>query len=115
MPERHQQRGEEGVTDRPGRERPGLGVVVGGGGDCELRADRLDPPSTPTGHTVAVGVDEGDYLVRRRSSSAPKKLAAACKMSLERRSSFTSLRNSFSSDCSSALSPARARRRSRTA
>ena len=41
--------GPDGVTHRPGRRRPGLGVVVGGGGDCELLADRLDPPSQPTG------------------------------------------------------------------
>jgi hypothetical protein len=55
-----------------------------------------------------VGVDEGDYFFCRRSSSAPKKVAAACKMSLERRSSFTSLRSSFSSACSVVVSPARA-------
>jgi hypothetical protein len=68
---------EVGVADRPGRGRPNLGGVVGGRGDLQLLADRLDSPSTPTGLIVAVGVDEGDYLVRRRSSSAPKKLAAA--------------------------------------
>ena len=51
-----------GVTHGPGRGRPGLGVVVGGGGDLELLADRLDPPSTPTGLRVPVGVDEGDYF-----------------------------------------------------
>jgi hypothetical protein len=68
---------EVGIADRPGRGRPNLGGVVGGRGDLQLLADRLDSPSTPTGLIVAVGVDEGDYLVRRRSSSAPKKLAAA--------------------------------------
>ena len=44
-----------------------------------------------------MGVDEGDYFFCRRSSSAPKKVAAACKMSLERRNSLTSLRSSLSS------------------
>ena len=92
---------------RSGRRRPGLGVVVGGGGDLQARADRLDPPSTPIGRSVPVGVDEGDYFFRRRSSSAPKKVAAACKMSLERRSSKFSLRSRFSSACSSLVSPGR--------
>jgi len=95
------------VTDGPGREGPGLGVVVSGGGDLQLFADRLDPPSTPTGLSVAMGVDEGDYFLCRRSSSAPKKLAAACKMSLARRSSRFSLRNCFNSVCSVVLNPAR--------
>ncbi len=90
---------------RPSRWRSGLSVVVGGGGDLQGLADRLDPPSTPTGLDVTVGVDEGDYFVRRRSSSAPKKLAAAWRMSFARRSSLTSLRSVFSSSCSAVVNP----------
>ena len=40
----------------------GLDVVVGAGGNLQLFADRLDPPSTPTGLIVPVSVDEGDYF-----------------------------------------------------
>ena len=40
-----------------------LGVVVSGGGDLQLRADRLDPPSTPTGQVIPVGVDESNYFL----------------------------------------------------
>ena len=98
---------ELGVSQRPGREGPGLGVVVGGGGDLQLLADRLDPPSKPTGLIVPMGIDEGDYFLCRRSSSAPKKLAAACRMSLARRSSRFSLRSCFNSACSVVLNPAR--------
>ena len=98
---------ELGVADCPSRGRPNLGGVVGGRGDRELLADRLDSPSTPTGLIVPVGVDEGDYLVRRRSSSAPKRLAAAWRMSLARRSSLTSYRSSTSSSCSLVVTPAR--------
>ena len=104
-PESDQQRDEDGVTESTRRGRPGLGVVVGGGGDLEQFADRLDPPSTPTGLTVAVGVDEGDYFVRRRSSSAPKKVAAAWRMSFARRSSLFSLRSVTSSSCSAVVTP----------
>ena len=80
LPEPFELGSEGGVADGPGRRWPGLGVVVGGGGDLQLRTDRLDSPLTPTGLAVAVGVDEGNYFVRRRSSSAPKKLAAAWRM-----------------------------------
>ena len=64
-------------------------------------------PSMPTGLTVPVGIDECDYLLGRRSSSAPKNKAAACKMSLARRSSLTSLRSSTNSMCSSLVVPDR--------
>jgi hypothetical protein len=69
-----------GIADRPRRGWSRLGVVVGGGGDLELLADRLDPPSTPIGRAVPMG-DEGGYFVPRRSSSAPKKVAAAYRTS----------------------------------
>src|SRR5664280_605866 len=49
------------VTDLPSRVGPRLGVVVGGRGDLQLLADRLDPPSTPTGRVLPVGVDERHY------------------------------------------------------
>jgi hypothetical protein len=81
----------------------GLLVVVGGRGDLQLFTDRLDSPATPTGFVVPVGVDEGNYLFCRRSSSAPKKVAAACKMSFARCSSKFSLRSRFSSSRSSVL------------
>ena len=49
LPELGESRSELGVTDGPGRRWPGQGVVVRGWGDLQLCADRLDPPSTPTG------------------------------------------------------------------
>src|ERR1019366_10265117 len=64
------------IVARTGRGRARRGGVVGGGGDLEDLTDRLHPPSTPTGLIVPVGVDEGDYLMRGRASSAPKKNAA---------------------------------------
>ena len=72
---------------RPGRRRPLLMGVVGVRGDLaavlgEHPADRLDPETPP------VSVDEGDYLCDWRSSSAPKKVAAAFKISFARRSSL---------------------------
>jgi len=73
-PDREQHREERRVGDRACRGRARLLRVVGGGGDLECLQDRLDPPSTPTGCCVPVGVDEGDYLFCWRSSSAPKKL-----------------------------------------
>ena len=50
----------------------------------EHSADRLDPEAVP------VSVDEGDHFGDWRSSSAPKKWAAAFKISFARRSSLTS-------------------------
>ena len=95
------------VTELTRRGRTGLLVVVGGRGDLQLCTDRLDPPATPTGFVVPVGVDEGNYLFCRRSSSAPKKVAAACKMSLARCNSKFSLRSRFSSSRSSVVRPGR--------
>ncbi len=37
-------------------------LVVSAGGDVQLFTNRLDPPSTPTGFKVPVGVDERDYF-----------------------------------------------------
>jgi len=104
-PQRHQQGGQHGITQRPGRRLVSIGVVVGGGGDLENLADRLDPPSTPTGLRIPVGVVVGDYFVRRRSSSAPKKVAAAWRMSFARRSSLFFLRSVTSSSCSAVVTP----------
>src|SRR5918995_5910857 len=58
--------------------------VVGGRGDVQHLADRLDPEPPP------VPVDVGDHFLRGRSSSAPKKAAAVFKISLARRSSLFS-------------------------
>src|SRR5215207_6192167 len=101
-PQRQQQRHEHRVGERPGRQRPGLGRVVGGGGDLQNLADRLDPPSQPTGLPRPVGVDEGDYFFGRPSSSVAKKTDAALRMSFARRSSRTS-RSSSAIRCASAL------------
>lgn len=76
--------------------RGNLATVLG-----EHPTDRLDPEARP------VGVDEGHYLGDRRSSSAPKKLAAAFKISLARLSSRFSLRSSLSSARSSVVTPGR--------
>ncbi len=54
-----------------------LGRVVGGRGDRQLLADRLDP------ETLLVSVDVGDHLRVRRSSSAPKKAAALFRISFQ--------------------------------
>ena len=64
-------------------------------------ADRLDPEPVP------VGIDEGDHLVGRRSSSAPKKAAADFRISLARRSSRFSRSSVFSRSPSSLVSPTR--------
>src|SRR4029453_3492424 len=59
--------------------------VVGGRGDRQHLADRLDPVATP------VIVDEGDHVLDRRSSSAWAKYAEALRrISLAWRSSRTS-------------------------
>src|ERR1019366_4951216 len=107
FPELGQRGAQLGVAQCPVRRRPGLGGVIGGGGELQLRADRLDPPSTPTSPVVPVGVDEGDYFLCRRASSAPTKLAAACKMSLDRCRSRFFLRSSTSSARSVVVRPPR--------
>src|ERR671910_3351782 len=89
------------VTQRPGRGRPAAGGVVGGRGDRQHLADRLDPV------TIPVLVDVDDHLVGRRSSSAPKKAAADFRISLARRSSRFSRSSDFSRWRSSLVSPGR--------
>jgi hypothetical protein len=57
------------IAPLAGRGRPVLGRVVRRGRQLERLADRLDA------ELVAVGVDEGDYLGGRGSSSRAKKAA----------------------------------------
>ena len=88
----------------PGRRWPGLGRVVGARSDLHLRRgrmvhDRLDPEAR------AVGVDERDYLLCWRSSSAPKKLAARFRISLARFSSRFSCSSSAIRCASAVLTP----------
>src|SRR5690606_33914626 len=85
----------------------GLCGVVGGWGDAKGLGDRLDSPPQPCAAPVLVLVDEPDHFFDRRSSSAPKKDAAAFKMSLARRSSAFSRFNRFNSANSSLVGPAR--------
>ena len=71
-----QGRAQDGVTARPRRRRPRLGRVVRTRGHLHTRrrqrgADGLDP------ELAAVVVDEVDYFLCWRSSSAPKKLPLA--------------------------------------
>src|SRR5664280_651162 len=73
-----------------------LAAVLG-----EHPADRLDPEA------VSVDVDVGDYLCCRRSSSAPKKVAADLRISLARRSSLFSRSRAFIRARSSVVSPGR--------
>jgi hypothetical protein len=60
------------IATPAGRRRPAAGVVVGGRGDRQDHADRLDPEPVP------VGVDVGDHLLGRRSSSLMLLCQAAC-------------------------------------
>src|SRR3546814_1639660 len=64
--------------------------VVGRWGDCQLAADRLDT------QFLTVAVDERHHHLPGRSSSACAKYADALRrISLARRSSFTSRSSSF--------------------
>src|SRR4051794_7307711 len=83
------------------RRPPALGGVVGGRGDLQRTADRLDPEPVPIGIDVAV------HLGRRPSSSAAKKADAVRRISLVRRSSRTSRSNAASLALSSVLVPDR--------
>ncbi len=83
----------------PGRRWPDLGRVVGGRGDRQGPADRLDP------ERAAVLVDEAGHRVERRSSSAPKKVAALLRISLARRSSRFSRSSSLMRSRSSVVRP----------
>src|SRR6478672_6202097 len=73
----------------------------------------LDTPAQPgpavgTGHLVVlVFGDEPDHRLPGRSSSAPKKIAAAFKISLARRSSAISLRSALFSSAICRVTPGR--------
>src|SRR5262249_2982257 len=69
------------VAQRTRRRLPRPRGVVRRWGELQRRADRLDP------ETIAVLVDERDYFLCWRSSSAPKKVAADLRISFARRSS----------------------------
>jgi hypothetical protein len=69
------------VPHRPGRPGPAPGRPVSRRGELQRRADRLDPEAVP------VGVDVGDHVLRRPSSSVAKKSDADRRISLARRSS----------------------------
>jgi hypothetical protein len=88
-----------------GPRRPLAGICKAGGmfvperwGDCQFAADRLDP------QVLVIGVDEPHHHLSRRSSSACAKYADALrKISLARRSSFTSRSSNFSRALSSGV------------
>src|SRR6476469_8145716 len=94
LPQLDQGRTQDGVTAGPLRRSAGLGRVVGARSHrhpCGAQddADGLDP------ELLAVGVDEVDYFLCWRSSSAPKKLAARFRISLARLSSRFSCSSSL--------------------
>jgi hypothetical protein len=60
---------------------------VCGWGDAKNLGDRLDFPTQRAAAPIPVFVDEPDHFLNWRSSLAPKKWAAAFRMSLARRSS----------------------------
>lgn len=64
----------------------GQGETDRRGGDLQYLADRLEPRPQTLGETVAVRGDEHRYFLDWRSSSAPKKDAAAFEISLARAS-----------------------------
>src|SRR5919197_1461901 len=76
-------------------------LVVGGRGDRQHLADRLDPEPVP------VGVDVGDHLLGRRWSSAAEKAEGLFRVSLARRSSRFSRSRGFRSSRSSLVRPGR--------
>ncbi len=75
------------VPEAASRPRPRLVDVIGLGSDRQQGTDRLDPPYQTLGLAVPVLIDEGDHRLGWRSSNAPKKAAAAFKISSARRSS----------------------------
>src|SRR5205814_10315496 len=92
------------VAPRAGRGRPRAGGGVGGGGDLERAADRLDPEALP------VGVDVGAHRLGRQSSSPAKKTEAVVRISLARRSSRFSRSSSRMRSASELVVPARSPR-----
>ena len=95
------------VTLRPRGRFPLLDLVVAARGHLQNCADALDPQTPTLDDIVAVSVNERGYFLCWRSSSAPKKLAAAFKMSLARRSSAFSRLRRLSSASSSVVAPGR--------
>ena len=73
----------------------------------EHGADRLDTPSEPALGAALVFVDEGDYRLCGRSSSAAKKAEAAFKISFARRSSAFSRFRRLISTAASVVTPGR--------
>src|SRR5581483_3484710 len=89
------------VPHLPRRGRPGRRRVIGGRGELQHAADRLDPPA------LAVHVDEAHHLGGRGSSSRAKKAEAAFNISLARRSSRFSRSSSRIRSRSALLTPGR--------
>src|SRR5690606_25510681 len=87
LPEHHQLRDQGRVADRTRRRRTIAGRVVGARSHLQHAADGLDSERATLDDIVLVRVDERDYFLCWRSSSAPKKLAALFNISLARRSS----------------------------
>src|SRR5690606_20826026 len=106
LPQPAQHHAQLAVTNGPRAGRAGLGGVVAARGHLQHPADGLDPEPATVDDVVLVGVDEGDYLLEGRSSSAAKKLAARRKISFARRSSRTSCSRSRTRCDSSAVVPA---------
>src|SRR5262252_617317 len=92
---------ELGVTQPAGRGRPRTCLIVGGGGDLQDLADRLDSELPP------VLVDVAVHLARRPSSSAAKKADALFRISFARRSSRFSFSSSVIRRRSSEVTPGR--------
>ena len=92
---------ELGIPDSALRQRTSDRCVIGGGGELQDPADRLDP------ELLAVCRDVADYLAGR-SSSAAKKADADFKMAFARRSSRSSFSNSAIRPLSSVVTPGRA-------
>src|SRR5262249_47210677 len=84
-----------------GARQPRTCLVVGGGGDLQDLAYRLDPELPP------VLVDVADHLARRPSSSAAKKADALFRISFARRSSRFSFSSSAIRRRSSVVTPGR--------
>src|SRR5450759_5186937 len=89
------------IPDRTGRRETDSRGVVARWGDLQDLADRLDPVG------ATLGVDEARHLADRRSNSAPKKAAAALRISFARRSSRLSRSSSFIRARSSVVRPVR--------
>ncbi len=89
------------VGQSPRRRLTRPGGVVRGGGDGQVRTDRLDPEAG------LVLVDEAHHFGSRGSSSRAKKDAAAFRISLERRNSRFSFSSSAMRRRSSVVIPGR--------